>query len=141
MIYLSTIFATFFRHCRWLKATTYVFTFFTITLQFLLATERYSHYGDIVGIKQKPQSSCYLHDLRTNFARCPCDHNLWVQMGRIIYLRYVYRLRACDFFKICHSAELNKIVEARTPVNPYNDRRVSLQWLHKKGDMDIIRAL
>ena len=37
------------------------------------------------------------------------------------------------FFKICHSAEVNKIVDARTPVNPYTDRKVSLQWLHKNG--------
>ena len=44
------------------------------------------------------------------------------------------------FFKICHSAELNKIVEAMMPVNPYNDGRVSLQWPHGKGDLDIVQA-
>ena len=32
------------------------------------------------------------------------------------------------FFKICHSAELNKVVEAKMPVNPYDDCRISLGW-------------
>ena len=45
------------------------------------------------------------------------------------------------FLKICHSAELNKIVEATMPVNPYDDRMVSLRWPHGKGDLDIVRAL
>ena len=36
------------------------------------------------------------------------------------------------FFKICHGEELNKIIEATMPVNPYDDRRISLQWLKKR---------
>ena len=40
------------------------------------------------------------------------------------------------FFKFCHSAVLNKIVEATMPVNPYDDHRVS-----RKGDLDIVQAL
>ena len=44
------------------------------------------------------------------------------------------------FFKICPSAELNKIIEAKIPVNPYDNRRVSLQWPHRKGDLDIVGA-
>ena len=39
-----------------------------------------------------------------------------------------------------NSAELNKIIEAAMPVNPYDGRRVSLQWPHGKGDLDIVRA-
>ena len=38
------------------------------------------------------------------------------------YLRRVYGPRACDFFLICHSAELNIIVEATAPVNPCDNR-------------------
>ena len=43
-------------------------------------------------------------------------------------------------FQICHCAESNKIVEARMPVNPYDDRKVSLQRPHENGDLDIVRA-
>ena len=38
------------------------------------------------------------------------------------------------FQKNCHSAELNKIVEATMPVNPYDDDWVSLWWPSGKGD-------
>ena len=55
-------------------------------------------------------------------------------------LRCVYRLRAYDFFQICHSAELNKIVEATMPVNPCDDRKVSLRRPHGNIDLDIVRA-
>ena len=43
------------------------------------------------------------------------------------------------FFKICHCAELNKIVEATMPVNPYDDHKVSLRRSHGNGDLDIVR--
>ena len=49
-------------------------------------------------------------------------------------------LRAYDFFKICHCAELNKIVEATMPVNPYDDCKVSLRRPHRSGDLDIVQA-
>ena len=52
----------------------------------------------------------------------------------------VYGLRAYDFFKFCHCAELNKIVEATMPVNLYDDRKVSLQGPHGNGDLDIVGA-
>ena len=55
-------------------------------------------------------------------------------------LRCVYGLRAYDFFQICHCAELNKIVEATMPVNPYDDRKVSLRRRYGNGDLDIVRA-
>ena len=51
-------------------------------------------------------------------------------------------LRATDlrFFQTCQCAELNKIVEATMPVNPYDDRKVSLRRPHGNGDLDIVRA-
>ena len=42
------------------------------------------------------------------------------------------------FFQICHCEEFNKIVEATMPVNPYDDRKFSLQRRQKKGDLDIV---
>ena len=50
------------------------------------------------------------------------------------------RATGLRFFQICHCAELNKIVEATMPVNPYDDRKVSLRRPHGKGDLDIVRA-
>ena len=60
-------------------------------------------------------------------------------------LRCVYGLTAYDFFQISHCAELNKIVEATMPVNPYDDHKVSLRRPHRNvkliyGDLDIVRA-
>ena len=50
------------------------------------------------------------------------------------------RATGLRFFQICHCAELNKIVEATMPVNPYDDRKVSLWWPHGNGDLDIVWA-
>ena len=44
------------------------------------------------------------------------------------------------FFQVCHCAELNKIVEATMPVNPYDDRKVTLRRPHGNGDLDIVRT-
>ena len=55
-------------------------------------------------------------------------------------LRCVCVLRAYVFFQICHCAELNKIVEATMPVNPYDDRKVSLRSPHRNGDLSIVGA-
>ena len=65
--------------------------------------------------------------------RCPYE-------DRTMSLRCVYGLRAYDFFQICHCAELNKIVEATMPVNPYDDRKVSLRRPHGNGDLDIVHV-
>ena len=46
--------------------------------------------------------------------------------------------KGLPFFKICHSGELDKIVEATMPVNPYNNSKVSLRWAHGTGDLDIV---
>ena len=40
------------------------------------------------------------------------------------------------FFQICHCAELNKIVEATMPVNPYDGRK----FTHGNGDLDIVQT-
>ena len=50
------------------------------------------------------------------------------------------RATGLRFFYICHCAELNKIVEAMMPVNPYDDRKVSLRRPHGNGDLDIVGA-
>ena len=50
------------------------------------------------------------------------------------------RATGLRFFQICHCAELNKIIEAMMPVNPYDDRKVSLLRRHGNGDLDIVRA-
>ena len=55
-------------------------------------------------------------------------------------LRCVYGLRAYDFYRICHCAELNKIVDDTMPVNPYDDHKVSLRRPHGNGDFDIVQA-
>ena len=48
------------------------------------------------------------------------------------------RATGLQFFQICHCAELNKIVETTMPVNPYDDRKVSLRRLHRNSDLDIV---
>ena len=50
------------------------------------------------------------------------------------------RATGLRFFQICQCAELNKIEEATMPVNPYDDRKVSLRRPHGNGDLDIVRA-
>ena len=50
------------------------------------------------------------------------------------------RATGLRFFQIGHCAELNKIVEATMPVNPYDDRKVSLRRPHRNGGLDIVRA-
>ena len=51
------------------------------------------------------------------------------------------RATGLRFFQICRRVELNKIVEATMPVNPYDDGKVSLRRLHGNSDLDILRAL
>ena len=50
------------------------------------------------------------------------------------------RATGLRFFRICHCAELIKIVETLMPVNPYDDRKVSLRRPHRNSDLDIVRA-
>ena len=65
--------------------------------------------------------------------RCPHDHPAAPIRG--LYDVTAMCLRATG---LC--AELNKIVEATMPVNPYNDRKVSLRRPHGNGGLDIVRA-
>ena len=44
------------------------------------------------------------------------------------------------FSKFVLVRELNKIVEATMPVNPYDDDWVSLRWPNGKADLDIVRT-
>ena len=64
----------------------------------------------------------------------------WPYEHRTMSLRCACGLRAYDFFQICHCAEFNKIVEATMPVNPYDDRKVSLRRPHGNGNLDILGA-
>ena len=50
------------------------------------------------------------------------------------------RATGLPFFQICHCAELNKIVEATMPVNPYDDRKVTLRRPHGNSDLDIVQT-
>ena len=50
------------------------------------------------------------------------------------------RATGLRFFQICHCAELNKIVEATMPVNPYDDRKVTMRRPHGNGDLDVVRT-
>ena len=72
----------------------------------------------------------------------PCPHDHPAMPVRVSYDVTVMCLRATGlrFFQICHCAELNKIVEATMPVNPYDDRKVSLRRPHGNGDLDIVGA-
>ena len=74
--------------------------------------------------------------------RCPHDHRAVPVRGSYMYNVTAMYLRAAGlrFFQICHCAELNRIVEATMPVNPYDDRKVSLRRPHGNGDLGIIRS-
>ena len=138
-----------------------VFSLFTITLRFLLATKRevltetswrlYGNHTVIVKSTRPP------HKNRTLSIRCLCGFPTIISMvydhflGPKAHLKNALssysacramclRTKGLRFFKICHSAELNKNLEAMMPVNLYDDRRVYLKWPHKKGDLDMVRA-
>ena len=59
-------------------------------------------------------------DHLTGIAQCYCD----VSTG----------------LRICHYAELSKIIVTTMPVNQYDDRKVSLRRPHGNSDLDIIQA-
>ena len=77
---------------------------------------------------------------QSKIVRGPHDH-------RAVPIRRSYdvaatclRATGLRFFQTCHCAELNKIVEATMPLNPYDDRKVSMPRPHGNGDLDIVRA-
>ena len=72
--------------------------------------------------------------------RCPHDHRAVAVRGSYDVTAMCLRATGLRFFQICHCAELNKIVEATMPVNPYDDRKVALRKPHGNGDLGIVRA-
>ena len=73
--------------------------------------------------------------------RCPHDHRAVPAVYGDPYDATAMCLRAYDFFQICNCAELNRIVEATMPYDPYDDRKVYLLRPHGNGDLDIVQAL
>ena len=98
--------------------------------------------GDLAGSLQLSQESTIIlgQKRQSKIVRCPHDHRAVSYGDRTMSLRCVCGPWAYDFFQICHCAELNKIVEAKMPVNPYDDRKVSLRRPHGNGDLDIVRV-
>ena len=72
--------------------------------------------------------------------RCPHDHRAVPVRGSCDVTAMCLRATGLRFFQICHCEELHKIVEATMPVNPSDDRKVSLRKPHRNGDFDIVRA-
>ena len=87
-----------------------------------------------IEIKVQTQGSCNVQNFRAVMAcvvltitvRCPYG-------DCTMSLRCNYGLRAYDFF-------FKFVIEATMPVNPYDDRKVSLRRAHGNGDLDIVRA-
>ena len=78
--------------------------------------------------------------LQSKTLRCPHDHRAVRVRGSYDVTAMCLRATGLRFFQICHCAELNKIVGATMPVNPYDNRKVSLRRPHGNGDFDIVRA-
>ena len=81
------------------------------------------------GPKWLSKTMCCPHNQRVMSVRGSCDLSamtLWPTSLR--------------FFKICHSEELSKIMEATMSLNPYHDRTVSLRRPHRKGYLDIANS-
>ena len=72
--------------------------------------------------------------------RCPHNHREVPVRGSCDVTAICLRATGLPFIQICHCAELSKIVEATVPVNPYDDRKVSLRRPHGNCDLDIVRA-
>ena len=70
-----------------------------------------------------------------------CLHDQCAVPVRGLYDLTVMCLQANDFFfKFVIVRSKKKIVEATMPVNPHDDRKVSLRRPHGNGDLDIVRA-
>ena len=73
--------------------------------------------------------------------RCPHDTLGRPYLGSYDATAMCLRAMGLRFFRICLCAELNKIVEAMMPVNPYHDSKVSLWRVPQgNGDLDIVLA-
>ena len=72
----------------------------------------------------------YLKGLRSFLGLSKILHfqtiSVWCPYGdRVIYLPCVYYLYKLAICKICHNADLNKMVEPTMPMNPYDDHTIS----------------
>ena len=76
---------------------------------------------------------------QTKIARCPHHHRAVPVRGSYDVTAMCLRATGLLFFQICHCVELNKIVEATMPINPYDDCKVSL-WMPGNGNLDTVRA-
>ena len=77
---------------------------------------------------------------QSKIVRCPHVHRAVPVRRSYDVTAMCLRATGLRCFQICHCAELNKIVEATMPVNPYDDRKVSLRRPHGNGDLDIVQA-
>ena len=98
--------------------------------------------GDLAGSLRLSQESTIIFGPKwqSKTLRCPHDHRAVPVRGSYDVTAICLRATGLRFFQICHCAELNKIVEATMPVNPYDDRKVSLRRPHGNGDLDIVGA-
>ena len=98
--------------------------------------------GDLAGSLRLSQDSTIIFGpkLQSKTLRCPHDHRAVTLRGSHDVTAMCLRATGLRFFQICHCAELNKIVEATMPVNPYDNRKVSLRRPHGNGDLDIVGA-
>ena len=93
--------------------------------------------GDLAGSLRLSQKSTIM---LSKIVRGPHDHRAMPVRGSNDVAATCLRATGLRFFQTCHCAELNKIVEATMPVNPYDDRKVSLRRPYGDGDLDIVRA-
>ena len=98
--------------------------------------------GDLAGSLRLSQESTIIFGPRwqSKTLRCSHDHRAVPVRGSYDVTAMCLRATGLRFFQICHCAEFNKIVEATMPVNPYDDRKISLRRPHGIGDLDIVRA-
>ena len=96
--------------------------------------------GDLAGSLRLSQESTisFGPKWQSKIVRCPHDHRAVPLRGSYDVTAMCLRATGLRFFPICYCAELNKIVEALMPVNPYDDRKVSLWRPHGNGDLDIV---
>ena len=66
---------------------------------------------------------------------CPHDQRAVPIWGSCDLPVMCLRAMGLRFFNFCHGVELNKIVEAAMPLNPYDDSTISLQKPYRNGDL------
>ena len=100
--------------------------------------------GDLAGslIRLSQESTIFLGARwQSKTLRCPHNHRAVPVWGSYDFTAMCLRATGLRFFQICNCEELNKIVEATMPVNPYDDLKVPLRRPHGNGVLDIVRAL